>query len=137
MSTHTGQLELFHASSLNPTYEIKRQIRLAINNCGMSRDEITERMNKIAATEGMRRTVSKAALDNWAKDSDPFRMPPVPWLTIFCHVVGSTGPFDAAVNPLGNQVIDYDDVKKLDWARAEIIKRRATKKARLALEAIE
>ena len=137
MSTHTGQLELFHTSSLNSTYEIKRQIRLAINNCGMSRDEIIDRMNKIAATEGMRRTVSKAALDNWVKDSDPFRMPTVPWLTIFCHVVGSTGPFDAAVNPLGNQVINYDDVKKLEWAQAEISKRRATKKARLALEAIE
>jgi len=137
MSTYTGQLELFHTLSLNPTYEIKRQIRLAINNCGMSRDQIVDEMNKIASAEGMRRTVSKAALDNWAKDSDPFRMPTVPWLTIFCHVVGSTAPFDAAVNPLGNQVIDYDDVKKLEWARAEIIKRRATKKARLALEAIE
>ena len=137
MSTHAGQLELFHTSSLNPTYEIKRQIRLAINKCGMSRDEIIDRMNKTASTEGMRRTVSKAALDNWVKNSDPFRMPTVPWLTIFCHVVGSTGPFDAAVNPLGNKVIDYDDVRKLEWARAEITKRRATKNARLALEALE
>lgn len=137
MSTHAGQLELFSPSSLNPTYEIKRQMRIAVNESGMSRDEIVDGMNKIAIAEGMRRSVSKHALDNWLKDSDPFRMPTAPWLTIFCHVVKSTEPYTAATRPLGSRVIDSEDVKKLEWAHAEIKKRRATKKARLALEAIE
>lgn len=131
------QLDLFKHHSLNPTYEIKRQIRMALADSSLSRDEIVDLMNEISTREGMRKSVSKAILDNWCKDSDVDRLPSPAWITIFCHVTGSTAPIGAMVLPLGAQVIIEDDVMVLKWANAELDKKRAVKKARLALEAIE
>ena len=131
------QLDLFSNQSLNPTYEIKRQIRLALAGCNLSRDEIVDRMNEIAVQEGMRKTISKATLDNWTKDSDPDRLPSLPWLTIFCRAAGTVAPIEAMLRPLGCGVLNNDDHNLLAWAKAEMEKRKAAKRARLALEAIE
>lgn len=83
MNKAAHQLDLFQSPSLNPTYEIKRQIRLALADTSLSRAEIADRMNEISAAEGMRKSITKAQLDNWAKDSDPDRLPSLPWMTIF------------------------------------------------------
>ena len=131
------QLDLFNNQSLNPTFEIKRQLRLELSRCGLSRDEVVDRMNGIAVREGLRKSISKASLDGWTKDSDPDRLPSLPWLTIFCRVVDSAAPIAAMIHPLGCGVVDPDDQVLLTWARAEKEKRRAMKKAKLALEAIE
>ena len=130
------QLDLFTNQSLNPTYEIKRQIRLASSGCNLSRDEIVDRMNKIAVQEGMRKTISKPTLDNWTKDSDPDRLPSLYWFTIFCRVVGTVAPIEAMLRPLGCGVMDQEDQRLLAWAKAEMEKRKATKRARLALEGL-
>lgn len=137
MNPKTHQLNLFQASSLNPTYEIKRQIRIALTGSPTSRDEIVDQMNKIAHQEGMRKSISKATLDNWTKDSDPDRLPSLPWLTIFCHVMGTVDAIEAMLKPLGMAVVWPEGVKLLTWAKAELAKKRAVKEARLALEAIQ
>ena len=113
MDKASRQLDLFQSYSLNPTYEIKRQIRLAISLSGLSRDEIVDRMNRIAVQEGMRKTISKPTLDSWTKDSDPDRLPSLPWLTILCQVTGALGPIQAIVKPLGGRIINQNDEKRL------------------------
>lgn len=133
----TSQLKLFQSTSFNPTYEIKRQIRLALGNSSLSRDEVVDRMNEIAVAEGMRKKVSKAILDGWAKDSDPDRLPSLPCLTIFCRVMDTTGPLNAMANPLGYAVIGAENANVLAWGQAELHKRRAAKRARMALDAVE
>jgi len=133
----TNQLDLFCDQTLNPTYEIKRQIRLAIINSNRSRDQIVDEMNTIAKIEGMQSSFSKSALDNWCKDSDPGRLPSPAWMTIFCAVTKDGGPIMAMIKPLGCSVLEEKDTKLLAWARAEMEKRKAMKRARLALEAIE
>lgn len=135
--SNISQLELFRSSSLNPTYEIKRQLRIALANSALSRDEVVDLMNEISVSEGMRKTVSKAVLDGWVKDSDPDRLPSLPWLTIFCRVLEVTGPLNAMARPLGFAVIGAEDVNILKWGQAELQKRRAAKRARMALDAVE
>lgn len=137
MSKISHQLELFSSQSINPTYEIKRQIRLVLSECNMSRDEIVDRMNKIAVQEGMRKTISKATLDSWTKDSEPDRLPSLPWLTIFCQAAETIAPIEAMIRPLGCGVLDNDDQRLLAWAKAEMEKRKAVKRARLALEGLD
>lgn len=96
-----NQLGLFTDNELNPTYGIKRQIRLALSNTSLSRDQVVDRMNEIARREGLRKTVSKATLDSWCKDSEPDRLPAPPWLTILCHVLGTTDPIGPILKALG------------------------------------
>lgn len=136
MRTNPDQLGLFSSASLNPTYEIKRRLRLALADSGLSRDEIADAMNGVAAREGMRRSVSRATLDSWTKDSDPERLPGPAWLTIFCKVTGNTGAIEAMLKPLDCALVGERERQVLTWARAEMEKKRATRKARVALEAI-
>ena len=137
MTMKPQQLDLFGSKSLNITYELKRQMRLAASKCGLSRDQIVDQMNAIAAREGMRTNVSKGALDNWFKDSDPGRLPSPAWLTIFCSVTGDRGSIEAMLRPLGCAVVDETGQRLLAWAEAEVERKRAAKRARLALEGLE
>lgn len=137
MNDSAYQLDLFKSTSLNPAYEIKRQIRIALGNSSLSRDEVADRMNEIAVAEGIRKKITRAQIDNWAKDSDPDRLPSPPWLTILCKVLGNIGPIEAMIRPLGFNAIGPEETRVLRWGHADLAKRRAAKKARLALEAIE
>jgi len=132
-----NQLNLFSSQSLNPTYEIKRNIRLELSMSSLSRDQVVDRMNDIAGREGLHGKISKATLDGWCKDSDPSRLPSPPWLVVFCHVTGSISPIQPMLFPLGSGVITEEDMRLLIWAKAEKEKRKAIKKARLAFEAID
>lgn len=137
MNKTATQLSLFQNISINPTYEIKRQIRSAVAASRLSRDEIVDVMNKISIQEGMRQTISKSTLDSWTKDSALDRLPSLPWLTIFCRTLDTVAPIAALLRPLGGDIIDSSDVMVLAWARAERDKRAASKKARLAEMALE
>jgi len=137
MTTKPQQLDLFSNKSLNITYELKRCMRIAASASGLSRDQIVDQMNAIAAREGMRTSVSKAAVDNWLKDSDPGRLPSPPWLTIFCSVTGDRGSIEVMLHPLGCGVVDETGQRLLAWAEAEVERKRAAKRARLALEGLE
>ena len=137
MEEKPHQLELFHSNSLDPTYEIKRSLRLALSKTSLSRDQVVDEMNKIAVREGMRKKVSKASLDNWTKDSDPDRLPSLPWLTIFCRVVDDVSAITCLLKPLNCNVVNEKGKKLLHWAEAEMAKRKAAKRAKYALSALQ
>lgn len=137
MDKSGSQMDLFNRTSLNPIHEVKRQIRRALSASRFSRDEVVDRMNAIAREEGIHKTVSKATLDSWTKDSDPDRMPSLFWLVTLCHVLRTEAPISALVQPLDCAVMTKSDRSLLLWARAEMEKRRVTKRARLALQMIE
>ena len=134
--TKAHQLDLFKNTLLNPTYTVKRQIRIALANSRLSRDEVADRMNEMARVEGMRKSISKAVLDNWTKDSDPDRLPSLPWMTIFCKVLETVAPLEAMAQPLGAAILGPEDLNVLKWARAELARKKAAKRARIALEEI-
>ena len=137
MNKKAIQLDLFQSSSLNITYEIKRSIRLALSDSNISREQICDSMNKIAIREGMRKSISKSTIDNWSKDSDPDRLPSIVWLTIFCKVLNDPRPLSTLLTPLGYGLIDSRKKVLLNWAESEMNKRKATKKAKLALAQLE
>ena len=137
MNKTAFQYSLFQDISMNPTYEIKRQIRMALTGSDLSRAQVADKMNQIAVHEGMRKTVSKETLDSWTKRSEPDRLPSLHWMTIFCHVLDTLAPIAAMLQPLGAKVIGPEDLKILTWARAERDKKRAAKRARVAEQALE
>lgn len=137
MARPASQLSLFKNISLNPTYEIKRLMRIALDHPTFSRDDIVKKMNEIAVKEGMQKIISTPTLESWLKDSEPRRLPPLPWLTIFCKVLDTIEPITAMIRPLGADIVGLDDMKLLVWARAEREKKVAAKRARLAEQELE
>lgn len=132
------QLELFKKQSLNCTYELKRQIRLVLSETHLSRDQVVDLMNDLASRENLPgRKISKPTLDSWCKDSEPSRIPSPDELLVFCAVMKRISPLNALANPLGCEVIDIEDVKILKWAKAEIARKKAAKRARIAMEELE
>lgn len=137
MTKTPSQMQLFRSRPFNPTYEIKRQIRIGLGQTSLSRDQVVDEMNALAAREGMRESISKTTLDNWTKDSAPDRLPSAKWLPILCSVLDDTGPIEAMLLPLGAGVIGPKEMKILQWAKAELERKRATKKARAAMQILE
>lgn len=137
MARTPKQLDLFSGSpSLNATFEIKRQVRLALASSKLSREQIVDKYNEIAALESASR-ISRNTLDSWTKDSDPARMPSLLNLNYLCECLNTLAPYAAAIQPLGARVIGRDDLRLLEWAKAEQARRLAAKKAKLALMEIE
>ena len=137
MTSTQKQMDLFSGSpSLNATSEIKRQIRLALAASKLSREQIVDKYNEIAALESASR-ISKNTLDSWTKDSDPGRMPSLLNLNYLCEVLGTLAPYAAAILPLGAMVVGPEDLRLLNWAWAEQARRAAVKKAKLALMELE
>lgn len=137
MNKRAEQLDLFCANSLNPVYEIKRALRIALSKTHLSRDQIVDEMNRLAVSEGMRKSVSKVSMDGWLKNSDPDRLPSLIWLTIFCKVLDDPSPIAAILRPLGCDLIDERGRALLGWAESELSKRKAAKKAKVALAQVE
>ena len=132
------QLKLFKTRGINPTYEIKRQIRLILSTTSLSRDQISDRMNELSAKESVPgQKISKDKLDSWCKDSDPSRLPSLVELVLFCAVTGNNSPLNALADSLGCELVGHEEKRVLAWGKAEIEKRKATKRARLALEEME
>ena len=120
MKTPINQLVLFKSTSLNPTHEIKRCLRLALSGSALSRDQIVDLVNRLAVREGLRKSVSKSVLDSWVKDSDQSRLPSPAWLTLLCKVLNDPSPIAAMLRPLGFYTIDDRGKALLTWAEAEV-----------------
>jgi hypothetical protein len=131
------QLDLFHGHTINPTLEIKRQIRLVVSASNMSRDQIVDEMNRLASSIGIKGNLTKDKFDGWCKDSDLSRLPSPVWLVVFCRVMNTVAPLAAMAAPLGCRVIGPDKAKILALGEAEIEKKKAAKRSRLAWEMVE
>ncbi len=137
MNNKALQLDLFHPQSLNPTYEIKRALRQSLSRTHLSRDQVVDKMNEFATEEGLRKNISKATLDNWTKDSDPDRLPSLPWVVIFCKVLNDISPIAVLLRPLGCYAIDDKEGAVLKWGKAELARKKAIKHARHAFLTVE
>jgi len=109
-------------------------MREAMKHCGRSRDQVADKMTELMKAEGLRmpgnsKSVSRAILDKWVSDSASHMMP-VSLLPIFCIVTRSHLPINVLIQPLDIEVITKDQINILRWARVEVAKRKATKRAR-------
>jgi len=135
--TRFSQMTLFDPPELDITYKCKRAMRLAVSGSRHSRAEIADLMTDLCAGEGMKDRVAKTTVDNWTKDSAKDRMPQVQLMTVFCAALQNVEPIREMLRPLGYQVIGPEEQRILAWGKAELNKKSAVRKARLAFEILE
>ncbi len=128
------QLRINEYLSLNPTEALKIAMSEAIKSSPLSREQIVDVMNQMAAAAGIRHDgknghITLDILDKWCARSSTGHQIPVKYLPIFCQAAQSLLPFDALM-PTGAQVIDGDDVLILKWAKIEKERRNLSRESR-------
>ena len=126
------QLDLFSRMSLNPLPELKRLMRTAIKESGLSRAEVAVRMNDLAEIEALGKEVSLDCLNSWLKNEDN-RHVPMELLVIFCKAVGSVMAMQAFLAPVGALAVDRKELAALELGQAAILKKQARRKEKMAL----
>ncbi len=134
-----SQLNLFNQPSLNVVRPLKESMAEAAKSCGLSREELCDRMNELAARYGVRlvkgnsQRLNMATLEKWLNPEDSERVIGLKALPIFCAAVGSEEPVRILVAPLGYRIIGERDAKLLAWAEHY----QAAKEARRKMKKIE
>lgn len=119
---------------------IEGEVKLAMNRAArrspLSREQLCERMNKLAAEHGVKLAATGglrvATLEKWLNPHEREHLPGLKALAVFCKALGSREPLAALAAPLGLAVIDDEEAKLLQRAKIdEEIKRLKRKKRSL------
>lgn len=117
------QLNLFNQPSLNTNKALKDQMAQSYKECGLSMDEVLDRMNDLAGRYGVRlvrgrgQQLSKSSLEKWLNAQDMEHLPQPNSLVIFCAAIIDNRPMQVLCAPLGGAFIDAEEVKMLSWAK--------------------
>ena len=110
----------------DPGSAVKMAMCDAAKRSGLSRDQIVDKMNELAASAGIRcagmaQKVTLAILDKWlAPGADEYHIP-LRVLPLFCRVTSSNLPLYIYANFfLEAEIISKDDKKLLNWAKAQV-----------------
>lgn len=129
------QLTLRDQVSLDPTDLLKVSMQESLRESGLSRAQVVDEMNRLSGRAGISVHVTETMLDKWLARGAAGHIIPVRELPIFCRAVGSLAPLQALL-PAGAEIVAGEDLKRLQWARAEAERRKVAKQAkRLAQEA--
>ena len=130
------QLSLFEQRTLNIDRELHEAMNQAAKNCGLSRDEIVERMNALAVKYGITlakgngRQLTLTTLEKILNPNEPSHTISIKALPVFCAAVGDHSPLDILARPLGFEVIGEEEQRLLRWARANLTKSQALRELR-------
>ena len=69
--------------------EIRKAMKLALGGCGLSREEVADRMSELT-----RQDITVAQIDAWLAESKRERHIPAEWLPAFCVACGDHGPIE-------------------------------------------
>lgn len=122
--------------TLNIDYDFHKSSNNAAKKCGLSRDQIVDKMNYLSDNNGIRLTkgnshhLTVATIEKWLNPNDGSHPMPLKAVPVFCAAVKNNKPIDAIARPLGLQVIGDQEQKLLEWARAYHEKRRAAHEMR-------
>jgi hypothetical protein len=114
----------------------KSAMRTAAAECGLSRDEICDRMNMIAQNAGVSlsrgnaKSVTLATLEKWLNPAAQEHQPSIVAVNVFCMAVKSIVPLEVSLNLHGCGVQTPEDKKLRDYADAIITERKARKRKR-------
>ena len=101
--------------------DVKREMHDAVKSSVLSRDQVVDMMNDLAARYGVklngRGGLSKDVLEKWLNVDNDSHFPSVKGLFFFCASMQTMEPFAVAVRLLGGDVIDSNDVAMLKWAK--------------------
>ena len=117
------QLGLFNqVPTLNVLRDLKTAMAKAADQCGLSREQLCDRINELAERYGVRMVkgtgpnLTMATFEKWLNPEDKERVIPAKALPVFCAAVGSIEPMQVLINPMGWRVIDEKQAKLLTWA---------------------
>jgi len=131
-ANHVGvQLTMSPTLIVDAGQAVKVAMAKAIKLSPLSREQIVDEMNTLAATCGSAQKVTLPILDKWVAPGAFAYHIPLRLLPIFCRVVGSNLPLEAyATAFVDARVIPEEDGRILEWGRAEIQVRMARKRQR-------
>lgn len=131
------QLFLFDDPSAELTMlmvKIKSAMNRSAAQCGLSREQIVDRMNNIATksgvslTRGNAKKIKTATLEKWLNPANMDHQPSLVAVNVFCMAVKSAAPLAAMLELHGCGVMTPEDRKLRDYAEAIIAEREARKR---------
>lgn len=116
------QIPLFDQPNLNTIKTQKEAMNQAAKRCGLSRDQVVDKMNDLASRYGVN-LMSNGGLrlytfEKWINPNDLSRQMPMRAVPVFCAVVRDYEALDILARPLGARVIGLEDQNLLRWAKA-------------------
>jgi len=130
------QLSMWDSIIPDPGPPLKAAMNEALRACSLSREQVCDRMNRMAVLAGVTcngkcKSVTAALLDKWVAPSATGHMIPLRLLPIFCRAVESNAPFEVyGACFAGARVVSEEAYQVLQWAQSEIEARKARKRAK-------
>lgn len=122
------------AAGLMPA--LKSTMRTCLDDTGLSREQVLDRMNKIAQAAGVRLTAGNskslgmATFEKWLNPADRDHLPGILALNVFCRAVDNVAPLSVQIQLHGYEVMGPDDRFARDYGRACLAERDARRKKR-------
>ena len=119
------QLGFFNQLTLNVLRDLKTAMARDAEASGLSRGELCEQMNQLAERHGVRlvkgtgQNITMATLEKWLNPEDRERVIPTKGLPVFLAATGGIRTMQVLVAPLGWQVIDERQARRLELAELE------------------
>jgi len=130
------QLGLWEKVIADPGPTLKAAMNEAVKACSLSREQIVDDMNSIAiiagiSCNGRSQKITVSVFDKWLAPGASAYHIPFRLLHIFCRVVNNNLPLKAYASFFqGVSIVSTDDLKKLQWAKAELEARKNRKIAK-------
>lgn len=132
MSTQSGQMAL-NWQSFDVRLPVKTAMARALRESRLSREQVAECMNALAAASGITFRVTVHVMDKWTAPSADHSIP-YQLLPLFCRATESLLPLEALAAPLGVTIAGPREQKLIAYAEADLGAKRLTKAKRRALE---
>jgi len=118
------QLSLFENQIPDTEPLIKAAMNRAAKRCGLSREQIVDKMNEIAAMGGFRlnknaRALSLDVLEKWLNPVERDYVPSHNALHVFMMATGDSEPLRVAAGIQGFELVGGEDLKILKAAKIE------------------
>jgi hypothetical protein len=125
------QRRLWESLVVNPLPAVKVALHEAAKASRLSREQLTDDMNRLAHLAGMKLKVGHAMLEKWLNPGAEDYPPNVAALYLFCQATGDNSPLEVYVRAFpGTHLVDEADYQLLLWAKAEKTARQAKRQAR-------
>lgn len=122
------------APSYNIDADLAAALARAVEESGLSRDQVCDRLNVEATRCGLRlgngKQISKETLDKWLSPSEPGRRISVPALALLCGILEDRRPLAVLAAPSGFQVIGPEEIRVLRYGHAILTERKAGRERR-------
>ena len=130
-------------AGFNPAIKVAMQHAVSEARPILSREQILDRMNGIAASAGVKLTMGNArslslpTLDKWLNPADREHLPSILALHIFCLAIGNLAPFCLILGLHGCELMTPEDKRLRNYGLACIESKQKRKVLRRLEEEIE